>query len=69
MCDSIVCSRTSKSLAVAREKGAGLRGVFGEQLERNLGSVVEHFIYSANRLRPENRRKSRGKAIWGLSRQ
>lgn len=34
-------SRTSRLLAVAREKGAVLRGVFGEPLERNLGPVVE----------------------------
>ena len=33
--------RTSKLLAVARERSAGMPGVFGEQLEWNLGSVVE----------------------------
>ena len=36
-------SRTSKLLAVAREKGAGMRETFDEQLERNLGSVAEAF--------------------------
>ena len=39
--DKMGHSRTSKLLGVAREKGAGTRGMFGEQLERNLGSVAE----------------------------
>lgn len=41
--DKMGHSRTSKLLAVAREKGAGTRGTFDEQLERNLGSVAEAF--------------------------
>lgn len=39
-----------KLSAVARAKGAGVRGVFGEQPEGNLGCVVEGFICSARRL-------------------
>lgn len=35
--------RTSKLLAVAKEKGVGTRGMFSEQSEKNLGSVAEAF--------------------------
>lgn len=41
----MVCLKTSELSAVARAKGAGVRGLFGEQPERNLGCVVEAFLY------------------------